>query len=155
MKGALKNPLLDEPDRPAPDERRKAGRFLDEFEIPLVRDFRTVTFRGRSLSISVESEGDDAEASAKETLGIVLSEYRRVHPELFAAQSMYVSPPRDPCVTFKLGALTLYAVAGSTVAETARKMAVDRLAIILTAAKATPFGRGLLAKHKITISRPA
>lgn len=155
MKGAMKNPLTDEPERPAAKEKRRTGQFIDEFEIPLVRDLRTVSFPGRTLTISVEAEGDDAEAAAKAILGNVLSQYLKIHPELFAAQSLSTKAPLDPSVTFQLGWMTLYAVAGSTVADTARKMAVDRLAIILTAAKATPVGRGLLAKHKITVSRRA
>jgi len=155
MKGVMKNPLVDEPERPAAKEKRRAGQFIDEFEIPLVRDLRTVAFPGRTLTISVESEGDEAEADAKATLGVVLTEYMKIHPELFAAQSLSSKQPLDPAVTFQLGGLTLYAVAGSTVADTARKMAVDRLAIILTAAKATPVGRALLSKHKITVSRRA
>ena len=155
MKGAMKNPLEEEPVRAASKEKRRAGQFIDEFEIPLVRDVRTVGFPGRTLTISVAVEGENAEETAKTTLGVALTEYLRAHPELFAAQSLSTKPPMDPSITFKLGTLTLYAVAGSTVADTARKMAVDRLAIIFTAAKATPLGRGLLAKHKITVSRRA
>lgn len=155
MKGVMKNPLVDEPERPAAKEKRRAGQFIDEFEIPLVRDLRTVAFPGRTLTISIEAEGDEAEKGAKDTLGVVLGEYIKIHPELFAAQNLSTKSPLDPAVTFQLGGLTLYAVAGSTVADTARKMAVDRLAVILTAAKATPVGRALLAKHRVTVSRRA
>lgn len=155
MKGTMKNPFDDEPARPASKEKRRTGQFLDEFEVPLVRDLMTVAFQGRTLTITVETEGDTAESNAKATLGHVLAEYRKIHPELFAAQSLFVKRPLDPAVTFQLGDVTLYAVAGSTVADTARKMAVDRLAIILTAAKATPVGKALLQKHKITVSRRA
>lgn len=155
MNGALKNPLTDEPVRTESKEKRRTGPFIDEFEIPVTRDFRTVAFPGRTLTLSIDAEGEDAEEAAKTTLGAALSEYFRIDPVLFAAQNLSIKPPLAPSVTFKLGTLTLYAVAGSTVADTARKMAVDRLAIVCTAAKATPAGRLLLAKYKITVSRKA
>ena len=53
MKGVMKNPLVDEPERPAAKEKRRAGQFIDEFEIPLVRDatghpFSCAVLKGRA-----------------------------------------------------------------------------------------------------------
>lgn len=155
MKGVMKNPLTDNPDQPAAKEKRRESQFLDEFEIPLTRDFRTVAFPGRTLTISVEAEGENAEADAKATLGTVMAAYLKKHPEVFKSQSLSTTPPLAPSVAFQLGKITLHAVAGSTIPETARKMAVDRLGIVLTAAKSTSIGRVLLAQHKITVSRKA
>lgn len=152
-KGTFKNPLADEPEKPQAVRRAKPGGFLDEFDIPVSRQLRTVSFSGRTMNINVEAGGDTALEEAKETLGTALAAYSKIHPELFSSQNVSMKRPLDACVTFVLGGVTFYASAGSTVSDTARLMAVDRLAIILTAAKASPVGRGLLDRHKITVSR--
>lgn len=152
-KGTFKNPLADEPEKPQSARRAKPGGFLDEFDIPVSRQLRTVSFSGRTMNINVEAGGDAATDEAKASLGAALAAYFKIHPELFASQNVSLKRPLDPCVTFVLGGTTLYATAGSTVADTARLMAVDRLAIIFTAAKASPVGRALLDRHKINVSR--
>lgn len=72
---------------------------------------------------------------------------------LLNEHSISLTPPLAPKVTLTFGAMKLYAVASSRVADIATKMAIDRLCTALRSARAKfPTARTILDRHGVKIS---
>lgn len=118
-----------------------------------------VTLEGRVFKLALgylPCKGRDRFEDAAENFGAALERLFAEVPAFeaaLAAQSIHRVKPLGPRVVLTFGPVTLHAVASSRDVEVARGMAVDRLCLALTAAKAKTHVVGrMLDDHKISIA---
>lgn len=124
-----------------------------------------VRFSGRAYALTVTlpfrlKDEETVLGIATQTFGECLNELRETTPlcgQLLQKQRItFDQRPLTPCVAFDLGVLTLYAVASSTDEVLARAMAIDRLALALSALVVSdPRCKRVLATYRLNILRIA
>lgn len=117
-----------------------------------------VRFPGRMRAVNVYPlhGKEDPETSALISLGKAMGEILATIPEsrpVFTKQSLGFVKPTSPHITLDLGGVPFYAGTVTAEADTARRMAVDRIAHALTECSARfPKAKTLLAKYRVEVS---
>jgi hypothetical protein len=130
---------------------------LNEFDLGQEAPFMSVVFRGQTygLRIQVVRQRTEPEmyALANFVLGEFFAELLKKVPKaraILARQSIFTSPPAAPKVTLELGPVTLYATAGSTSLELAKKMTIDRIVLALLECRVDlPASREILKTFRV------
>lgn len=121
-------------------------------------DRDTVRFPGRTRSIHLRPlHGKEApDVRGRAALGRALADLLAKVPEsrtVFTKQSLGFTPPLRVHIVLDLGGVPFYAGTSTAEPETARKMAVDRIAHALTECVVRyPKAKDLLDKHFVRIS---
>lgn len=158
MKGVTRNPFEDV----APDARpTKREEYIEEAYLSIMAEIRRVVFSGRALAIhvAVKNPGDlDVMTIGKATLGEVLALFLKDRDlsMVFERQGVSAKEPLTPKVSFALGDLTLYAAASSHDKNLAERMAIDRIACVISACGGrSPKAKATLNRYGVTVANRA